>query len=174
MANGKELTVEMVRAALDYDPETGVFIWRNRPDMPAQWNSRFPGTQAGCHPRYRYIGILLFGKRYYAHRLAWLHFYGKWPKDLIDHKNGDPSDNRLSNLRECTHSENHQNKMKKPGGKPGYIGVGFQKKAGRWQAYITIDYKMTHLGFFDTPEKARAAYLKAKRTLHPFQPVPSR
>jgi hypothetical protein len=173
MANGKELTAEVLRDALDYDPETGDFTWRFRPNMPKQWTVRFAGKKAGCVTTHHgYVSIVVFGRRYWAHRLAWLYVTGKWPEVMIDHRNGLGGDNRISNLRECDYSENQQNRMRKLGGRPGYIGVGLQKSSGRWQAYITIDYKMTHLGFFDNPEDARDAYLRAKRRLHPFQPIP--
>ena len=79
-----KLTQEYLKSILSYDPETGVFTWKERQDVerPAQWNSRYAGEEAGCEYKngntfYRCIGINF--KYHAAHRLAWLYVMGDWP-----------------------------------------------------------------------------------------------
>lgn len=73
-----KLTVDMVRAALDYDSETGLFRWK-KPSGRARVGDI---PRANCHG---YVAISVHGERHYAHRLAWFHYYGKWPEQIIDH-----------------------------------------------------------------------------------------
>lgn len=93
-----DLSRERAIARLEYDPETGIFIWKN---------GRRASGVAGCFHRHGYIQIWIDGTAYLAHRLAFLIVFGRWPEHGIDHVNGDPSDNRMLNLCEATHSENH-------------------------------------------------------------------
>ena len=94
-----------------------------------------------------------------AHRVIWFMFYGEIPEGmLVDHINGDRSDNRIENLRLVNHTDNSQNCTGK-----GYYQV---KKTGRWQAYIYVNYKPKHLGTYTTEDEARLAYLEAKLIHH--------
>lgn len=96
------LTAENLRELLCYDPETGIFTWRNT----RHWRS-VEGTQAGgCSHERGYRIIRLNYQAYLAHRLAWLYVYGVWPSQEVDHINGKPDDNSISNLRQCTHQQN--------------------------------------------------------------------
>jgi hypothetical protein len=102
---------------LCYYPETGVFRWkvRRRPQSP-------PGTIAGWHQsKKRVQRVELEGKNYLVHRLAWFYVHGAWP-DQIDHINGDPSDNRLANLRSANNSQNQANRVAKSNNSTGYRG----------------------------------------------------
>lgn len=161
------MTSEKLKELLHYDPETGVFIWKVDRRGPAK-----AGTIAGRIKDNGYRDISVYSKRYQAHRLAWLYVYGVWPKEQLDHINGLPDDNRISNLREATNAENNQNIGKYSNNTSGYIGVDRQHKTNKWRARIQVDRVPTCLGLFDTPEEAYAAYLKAKEALHEFQPVP--
>lgn len=82
----------------------------------------------------------------------------------IDHINGNGLDNRRSNLRICTHSENMRNCKLYINNKSGYKGVGFHN--GKWRARININKKSVFLGHFDTAEEAHAAYCEAATRLH--------
>lgn len=93
----EKLTADILRSILDYDPETGKFDWRN--------NRR----KAGCLDNFGYHRIQVLGKLYKAHRLAWLHYYGEWPEQDVDHVNGVRSDNRIANLRSATKGQQSQN-----------------------------------------------------------------
>jgi hypothetical protein len=132
---------------LDYDPETGVFTRKKN------GNSRFSTNSVG----YTQIGI--DGHNYRGHRLAWLYVYGEWPRDQIDHINGARTDNRITNLRESSQAENCGNVARHRDNKSGFKGVfPFRKK---WAAQICRDGVKKHLGTFETPEAAHAAYSDA-------------
>lgn len=156
----KKLTAERLREVLNYCPETGNFYWR------LQLNSRsVVGSIAGKRDKlYVYIGI--DRARYAAHQLAWLYMTGRWPHPLIDHIDGDGHNNAFANLREATHRQNQFNRKAMAGCKSGYKGVTKHSPCGRWQARIRIEGKTKHLGYFDTPESARDAYLAAARQYH--------
>jgi len=165
-----DLTAEQLRKLLHYNPATGVFTWRTsgfgmkRGNVAGkEWN------YAKSNLFYWRIGIIK--KRYYAHRLAWLYVYGVWPSYEIDHIDGNGLNNCINNLREAKRHENMQNVIFKTN-KSGYIGVSWSKIAKKWQAQISNKLKRHHLGYYDTPEAAHAAYLAAKADLHTFQPVP--
>ena len=167
------LTQETVRELLDYDPETGVFTWKPRPLSSFKdetrgkiWNVRFAGAVAGGPHNSGYIRIAIDGKRHLAHRLAWFHVHGRWPKQMLDHINMDRGDNRIDNLREATNSLNMQNQRLGRGRSP-YLGVSWYTRIKKWKAQIRAEGKVHCLGLFDTEEAAYAAYIKAKRKLHP-------
>lgn len=145
-----------LRELLKYNQRTGVFTWR----MSA--GSRCTvGAVAGSVERQGYRVIGLDGQLYKEHRLAWLYVHGVWPTNTIDHKNGKRDDNRMCNLRDVPHSENMRNLSKpRSNNTSGYLGVYPYK--GKWHAAIRIDGKQKVLGVYETPEKAHAAYLKAK------------
>lgn len=131
-----------------YDPETGK-LWR----------------EAGCAHGSGYRTVLFRGRRHLEHRVAWFLHYGEWPNQQIDHINGNPSDNRIVNLRLATPSENSRNRGKPPHNTTGFKGVSRQR--GRYQALIRIDDgKNKFLGSFTTPEEASAAYNRAALEHH--------
>lgn len=154
----QELTQQYLKECLDYNPDTGIFTRKTRPDL------KILGTK-----RNGYLLIRVNRKLYSQHRLAWFYIHGYMPENYIDHINGIKSDNRISNLRQATGSENNQN-MKQPSknNKLGFLGVGFSKRNKAFTARITINYKSTFIGYFKTPQEAHNAYLQAKRQLHPY------
>lgn len=155
---------DTVRALLDYDPETGVFRWRK-----SSRNTK-PGQVAGyCAGGYRQIGVN--GTVYFAHRLAFLYMTGEWPAHDVDHRNGDRSDNSWANLRSASRSENNQNLGSRSDNRCGAKGV-WANVYGSFSAQIQIRGTRHWLGNHPTIEAATAAYLRAKRELHTFQPTP--
>lgn len=164
MANA-DLTVARLRELLHYNARTGEFIWLAKSGAGSK---ACAGEYAGSASHQSgYIYIRIMGHTYRAHRLAWLYVTDKWPADQIDHENGLRQDNRWANLREATHPENQQNQRKaQRNNKSGYLGVSAHGK--RWQATITFKKVQFHIGTFDTAELAHAAYVLAKRSLHPM------
>jgi hypothetical protein len=81
--------------------------------------------------------------------------------ELTDHINGDKLDNRRTNLRIATPTQNLQNRGKTKQNKSGYKGVSWYRAMGKWRAQITVNGKKTYLGTFATPEEAYAAYAAA-------------
>lgn len=162
-----ELTADRLRELLSYDAETGIFRWRM-----ARGSSAKAGDAAGRRESLGYIQIGVDGRRYMAHRLAWLATHGEWPQGEIDHINGDRDDNRLTNLRQATRSQNLQNlRRARSDSRSGLLGASWDAASGAWKGQIQVEGKKKHLGLFDTAEAAHRAYLAAKAELHPFAPV---
>jgi hypothetical protein len=95
---------------------------------------------------------------------------GAWPLFEIDHRNGIGTDNRWKNLRDGTRSFNIQNQRRaRSDNKTGFLGVHRSGKKERkgFVAKIQLDGKQRYLGVFSTAEAAHAAYLAAKRRIHP-------
>jgi hypothetical protein len=146
-----------------YDPETGQF------NRIGRTQGARPGESAGTKKPCGRLEISIFGRRHYAHRLAWVIAHGNWPAGVVDHINGDPSDNRLCNLRDVSQQINTQNRRRaqKPGGASGLLGVTFNKQRSKWAARIAMPAgNSKHLGYHDTAELAHEAYLAAKRQFH--------
>jgi hypothetical protein len=161
------LDAAMLRKALDYDPATGLLFWRHRDDVLPRVNKRFTGKPAGCPDgQFGYVSIRLYKRLYQAHRLVWLHVHGEWPPAVLDHVDGNPTNNRIENLRPATRAENNRNRIKRPGFTSQYKGVSWDGKMNRWVAQITLARKTHNLGFHDTEEQAHAAYCEAARRLH--------
>lgn len=160
-----DLTPERLREVLDYDPETGLFRWKNMRHVFVK-----PGDVAGTLEPRGYIRIGIDGEIHKAHRLAWLYVHGVWPAHYIDHINCIKDDNRIANLRDATDHINAQN-IRTPNARniSGQIGVHRTTSRGKpwkWRARITIEGKRVLIGDFNTPEEAGAAYLAAKRKHH--------
>lgn len=155
---GKVMENEL-REYFRYDPTTGHIFWTKDRSSNAR-----AGNVAGTPNDQGYISIRLAGLHLKAHRVAWFLTFGSWPKDQIDHINGDPSDNRLCNLREASHRENLLNRRRRKSA-PGLKGVSPGRR-GKFRAAIRLDGKYHNLGEFVTPEAAHSAYAKAAKRLH--------
>lgn len=101
------------------------------------------------------------GKMVAVHRAIFFLFNGFLPEQ-VDHINGNRLDNRPENLRASSSNENQHNRLAK--------GVHLNKRIGLYQAYIRLNRKRIHLGYYGDYESARCAYLKAKIELHPTAP----
>jgi hypothetical protein len=113
-----------------------------------------------------YRRVMLRRRNRLAHRLAWFLVTGEWPKNTIDHINGNKSDNRWANLRDVAVQTNSQNERRaRRNNRSGFLGVR-KNRVGMYVAAIGIDYGKRHLGSFKTPEEAHAAYIAAKRLHH--------
>lgn len=159
--------IEVMKERLTYNPETGLFHWRDK-----RWSRRGLDNPAGSTTRWGYRTICINYVHHAAHRLAWLYVYGEWPEFDIDHIDGNRDNNAIANLRLATRRENSQNTRISKNNTSGFIGVSYHKQSGKWRAYIGLDYKYVHLGLHDTPEAAYQAHLEAKAKLHTFNPVP--
>lgn len=155
-----DLTCARLRELLHYDPDTGRFTWRVRKANCVQI-----GDVAGSSLRNRMV-VMIDWRPYGLHRLAFLYMTGAWPKGQVDHIDGDWTNNRWANLRDVSASINQQNKRRAHrNNKTGFLGVCYHK--GRFQATIQVAGRSLHLGRFDSAEQAHAAYVEAKRKLHP-------
>lgn len=153
------MTQEELKEIVNYDPTTGVFT------VKKAWCRSSPiGHVLGTINTGGYRQIRIKRKSWYGHQLAWLYVYGYVPK-MLDHVNQDRKDNRIANLRETTKSLNGINRKLNSNNTSGYPGAfRFRNK---WLASIKKDNIQRHLGYYDTPEEAHAAYLKAREELFP-------
>ena len=155
-----DFTAAQIGELLHYAPMTGLFTYKRKS------HRRAVGQLAGRADTKGYFRIRLFGREFKSHRLAWLLTYGVWPTAEIDHINGIPGDNRLENLRAVNAAENGQNRRRaQKNNKLGLLGVC--PVATGFQAQIKAAGAPRNLGVFSTPEEAHAAYIDAKRRLHP-------
>lgn len=148
--------LELCNKYLIYNPETGVFT--NKISRKGGLNSN-QGAELG-HGRDNYIKLRLLGKKYSAHRLAFLITYNYLPP-MIDHINRKKSDNRILNLRACTRSQNGINQGFRPDNMSGYKGVSYCNRNNMWTAKISYQGKEKHVGYFLCKHEAAKAYNRA-------------
>ena len=160
-ARKQNLDHETLTRILDYDPETGVFRWKEKISC-----KNVVGSVAGFRDN-GYVRIGIYGNQFLAHRLAWLYVHGEWPNEEIDHINMDRSDNRIANLRHVTKVQNMRNRGAQANNKVGLKGVCEHKQQpGKYTAQIFINRKKIHLGVFTSPEEAHQAYVQASAIYH--------
>jgi hypothetical protein len=149
-----ELTQEMLLSLFEY--RDGNLFWRYaRSNIKA-------GALAGYLRKRGYRDIGINGELYLAHRLIFLYHHGYLPV-ILDHIDGDPMNNDISNIREATPKENNWNRKKGKSfkGKPTqseYKGVTWDKQTKKWQAQIGIAEKNKRLGRFNSETEAAEAY----------------
>ena len=154
-----EKEIEYIKDNLSYDPDTGHFWWKKK-----GFSRRF-GLPVGHGSKNGYCRVGIMGKKFYAHRLAFVLMEGHLPEE-VDHINCDKSDNRWSNLRASNTKSNSLNKTAQSNNSCGYKGVHFAKDKSRWVARITVNGVKKHLGYYSTPEEAHQEYVKASKELH--------
>ncbi len=143
----KLIDVEEFSARYSYDPETGLLTNKHTGNIIK--------GKAGANSRY--IGFLWKGKLWQAHRVAWAIHHGEDPGELcIDHIDGDGHNNRINNLRACTHQQNICNR------KP---TKGYTKRYGKYEAQIKHNGKTIYIGMYKTEAEARRAYLEKAKEL---------
>lgn len=163
-----EITPQVIRELLHYEPDTGIFTWRARDqDWFATyrsfrtWNSRYANKRAGRETvtgnGYRRRVISIFKTRIMEHRLAWMHMTDDPLPDTIDHINRDATDNRWCNIRASSSSDNQHNKSMHRSNTSGVNGVSWDKKSKKWRAYGTLDSRRYYLGLFDDINEAACA-----------------
>lgn len=150
------MNADHLRKILYYDPQTGIFSWKeNR--CRAQI-----GNTAGHIAKNGYVTIRVDGCMYYAHRLAWLYVYGEWPELSIDHSDGNPSNNAINNLRLATQSQNLYNARARPRSDGSIKGVCYCATKKKWIAYINGK----NIGTFENFNEAIKSRLAAATELH--------
>lgn len=184
-------TYETAHLYFEYDRETGIVCHKRRtPDMyPLSYNpvrqckihnKRCAGKPVGCAIRQRGKRLSRFAAKWKGiifsftdprtgvvsnttsiHRLIWLMEHGYWPKQPIDHINGDPLDNRLENLRMVDYSVNSKNSAMYRSNTTGFTGVSVCGR--KYRAQIRVNGKHINLGYFEKIEDAAAARALAEK-----------
>ena len=154
-----KLTQERLHEILHYDPDTGEFRWRasENPDCRA-------GEIAGAAMRSDYWSIHVDGRCYRAHQLAWLYITGEWGRPLVDHRDGDPFNNRWRNLRLANCSEDLSPRRRAVGNNASAAGIALDR-FGLWSVRVSTRNGVCFLGRFPTNEAAHEAYAMAARLL---------
>ena len=165
-----ELTAARARELLEYSVVSGRVYRKIRtaPQCPAgslAGSLDYPSTGK---PR---LQITIDGRRYLLHRIIWLMVTGEWPERVIDHRNGDATNNSWLNLRDASRAVNSQNqrvwRFNKKHALPLGVTLVYPERIKPYRAAIHVKGRRLSLGFHATPEDAHAAYVMAKRAHHP-------
>jgi hypothetical protein len=143
-----------LKELLTYYPETGQFYWNT-----GGKGRRLDRRAGSFHKASGYIHIGICGKKYRAHRLAWLYTYGFLPENLLDHINRDRADNRIDNLRAVDMVENTKNNSVRVDNTSGVTGVCWAKREGKWLVRISSKF----IGYTDSLGEAIKLRLKAAK-----------
>ncbi len=154
------ITQKYLKSVLSYDENTGLFS-----KLTKSWKFNIGDTLNNPRPD-GYITLGIKNNTYLAHRLAWLYVYGKFPKNNLDHINGNRADNRICNLREVTQSQNSMNRTKQSNNTSGIKGVTWDKQCNKWKAQIKYNGKVKNLGVFRNIEDAEAVVKEARIKFH--------
>ena len=162
--------VAYLRECLDYGPDTGEFRWRERPREHFHrewvwkwWNCRYARKPINNARLDGYCHIIIGRTRYYAHRCAWLLIHGEPVPNILDHIDGNPGNNRISNLRPSTKGRNTINAKVRRDSRTGIKGVyPHHRKFG---VNIWHEGKHHHLGLFGTLKEAAAVRRRAEERL---------
>ncbi len=143
--------LEELKEFLDYNANTGIFTWIKKPCKKIN-----VGQQAGTANKDGYIQIVFKHRCYLAHRLAYYMYHGVDPlENLVDHEHGGESNNKINNLRLASYSQNGSNHIKlRSDNTSGVIGVHWDKTRKKWVAFIRVNCKRKHLGYFINKEDA--------------------
>jgi len=153
---------EELKRIFHYDNSTGMVTRLHRDDIASKINKRCAGKPAGGVSKSGYVVISIGRVRYLAHRLIWKMAYGFDPP-LIDHKNGNRSDNRIDNLRVATHEQNMRNRVRKVGKQ---LPKGVFAVREKFQAAVNVGGRKVLLGTFATVAEATRAYEQTASKLH--------
>ena len=167
------LSQNELKNLLRYNPETGKLYWKPRPAEMFKtardgksWNTRRAEKEAfTCASTRKYLVGRIHNRKYFAHRIIWQLVYGNISK-YIDHIDGNTSNNRIKNLRECTSSQNQYNRKASFGSSSKFKGVFWHKKTSKWEVQISVNGERKYLGLFTCEVEAAKAYDAVARKMH--------
>lgn len=162
---------EYLNSILSYDSETGKLTWKarepehfiNQNGRSQEWRCRNWNSLNANRPAFTattdsgYFHGTINKQKYRAHRIIWKMVYGVDPSGQIDHIDGNPQNNRLSNLRDVPNEVNSRNRAMVPHNTSGVTGVGWCKSKNKWVAQMTYKGRPVYLGRFNSFDDAVAA-----------------
>jgi len=154
------ITQQELKELVNYDKDTGIFTWKKRTS-----NRVKVGDAIGNLHNCGYVEMSVGGKRYLAHRIAWLYMYGYIPQ-LIDHIDGNKQNNKICNLREATYQSNVYNSKIRSDNKSGVRCVSWNKKRNSWEVRLKIDGKLKHYGDYKDLSDAKKVADKIRSESH--------
>jgi hypothetical protein len=141
MTDRKIVSVKDLHNMLVCDSDNGKLYWRHRPECGPRWNGRYPETEAFTYKNvYGYRTGRINRVLYQAHRVVWAMCNMSWPEHEIDHINGIRDDNRISNLRPATRSENSKNISVRSDNTSGQSCIVWHKGASKWMVRVADKY----------------------------------
>jgi len=151
--------LEELKEFLDYNPDTGIFTWKKQKAKKTK-----VGENAGRTTTKNYFTIKFNYIEYQVHRLAYYMYHGIDPLEkIVDHIDGDKTNNKINNLRLATVSQNGMNRVGLASNNTsGATGVRWYEKIKKWSARISIDGVETSLGYFTKKEDAIQARKEAE------------
>jgi hypothetical protein len=159
------MPLEDMQAHISVDPVAGSILWLQ---PPRDLFSSYKAWRVSCARRFRraalnsrhsrgYLHGYIAGRAYFAHIVVWAFANGRWPTGEIDHIDGNKTNNRIENLRECSTSENQRNQAIKKSNNSGVTGVHWHAQSRSWRAQVRHDGRTISLGLFKSIEEAAAA-----------------
>jgi hypothetical protein len=158
------LTQEQAKELFFYDPEEGILRWRKRPS--GRNTSLIAGYKKQDHGKPAYWVAMVNYKNYKIHQIIWVYMTGEWPSQFVDHKDLDGTNNRWSNLRLATNSQNMMNSGVRRNSSTGVTGVSRDHRRGKFRARLNVNGVAIYLGSFDTIEAAKTARAVAAKQYH--------
>jgi hypothetical protein len=160
------ITKDELLKTLTVDMDNGKFYWLTA----SKYHSDLTGNEAGCPSKHHsgklYWHIKINGRRYKRGHLMHLVVTGRFPAPCLDHINGDSLDDRPSNIREATITQNAWNHKKRSKKTKLPMGVRRSNGCDRFQARITVNKNKISLGCFGTPEEARDMYINSRKKFY--------
>lgn len=158
-------TRDYILSRLAFDIEAGIAVWIDATKQHAGLNGKEAGTPRMNQSGKQYWHIKIDGRPFKRSHLVFLVANGRWPEPQVDHIDGNSLNDRLDNLREVTTTQNAWNHKGRTKSSDLPMGVRLVAKSGRFQARIACNKQMHHLGAYDTPEQAHAAYQTKRKEL---------
>lgn len=153
----KPITQAYLQEVFEY--KDGVLFWK------VDRRKTKIGSRAGRTKANGYCEVRIDGKLQGTHRLIFMMFYGFMPR-VIDHIDGNPSNNKIENLREATHEENMRNSHRPKNNTSGFKGVYLDRRNGNWIAQCRNSNKNNYLGSFKDIHDAANAVITFRETNH--------
>jgi hypothetical protein len=158
--NQAQITQELLKSLFDYKDD-GTFVRK-----VATSNRVKVGDAVGWPTvKNRYVGLCVNGTKQFMHRMVFLYHYGYLPK-LIDHIDGDGTNNRIENLREASFQQNMLNSRGYANTRSNIKNVYWSKSSKKWMVRCRVNKKIKHLGVFADLDLAELVAVEARNKYH--------